>query len=144
MALVCSLKNDPKLAAQIDGRIVDGARYVVRNWGNEVSELIAHTIENCDSEDTSRKIDLQIDRDLQFVRINAWVIGAFAGFTIDLVSVLVASLCWLVQPVLRMLAAIPAIVIRSALFSSGWSCSAASAARHRSSSSICSRCSGSV
>ena len=112
MALVRSLKNDPKLAAHIDGRIVDGARYVVRNWGNEVSELIAHTIENCDSEDTSRKIDLQIDRDLQFVRINAWVIGAFAGVTIHLVSMLVASLCWLVQPVLRMPAAMPLMVNR--------------------------------
>lgn len=86
-----TVEDNSELAARIDGWIVDGARYVVRTYGDEVSRIIAHTIEGWDAEATSRRIELQIGRDLQFIRINGTVVGGLAGFTIHLISVIVAS-----------------------------------------------------
>ncbi len=35
-----------------------------------------------DAEETSRKVELQVGRDLQFIRINGTVVGALAGLVI--------------------------------------------------------------
>jgi uncharacterized membrane-anchored protein YjiN (DUF445 family) len=35
-----------------------------------------------DSEETSRRLELQVGRDLQFIRINGTVVGALAGLAI--------------------------------------------------------------
>ncbi|NUT93670.1 MAG: DUF445 family protein, partial [Saccharothrix sp.] len=42
-----------------------------------------------DAEETSRKIELQVGRDLQFIRINGTVVGALAGLVIYTVGQLV-------------------------------------------------------
>ena len=42
------------------------------------------------SEETSRKIELQVGRDLQFIRINGTVVGALAGVIIHAVGTLVS------------------------------------------------------
>ena len=39
-----------------------------------------------DAEETSRKVELQVGRDLQFIRINGTVVGALAGLVIYTVS----------------------------------------------------------
>jgi uncharacterized membrane-anchored protein YjiN (DUF445 family) len=39
-----------------------------------------------DAEETSRKIELQVGRDLQFIRINGTVVGSLAGLVIYAVS----------------------------------------------------------
>ena len=44
------------------------------------------TVERWDSADTSRRIELQIGRDLQFIRINGTVVGGLAGLLIHAVG----------------------------------------------------------
>ena len=39
-----------------------------------------------DGEETARKVELQVGRDLQFIRINGTVVGALAGLVIYSVS----------------------------------------------------------
>ena len=49
------------------------------NYRGEVADLIATTVERWDGADTSRRIELQVGRDLQFIRINGTVVGGLAG-----------------------------------------------------------------
>ena len=45
----------------------------------EVGGMIEATVERWDAEDTSRRLELWLGRDLQFVRINGTVVGALVG-----------------------------------------------------------------
>jgi uncharacterized membrane-anchored protein YjiN (DUF445 family) len=71
--------EDPVLLEKIDSWVVDAALYVVDQYRDEVGQLITHTVGQWDPEATSRKIELQIGKDLQFVRINGTVVGGLVG-----------------------------------------------------------------
>ena len=47
-----------------------------------MADLISSTVERWDAADTSRRIELQVGRDLQFIRINGTVVGGLAGLAI--------------------------------------------------------------
>ena len=74
--------TDAELQAKLDGWVERTAGYVVENYRSEVADLIATTVERWDSADTSRRIELQVGRDLQFIRINGTVVGGLAGLLI--------------------------------------------------------------
>ena len=76
------LAADAELQAKVDGWVERVAGYVVDNYRGEVADLIATTVERWDSADTSRRIELQVGRDLQFIRINGTVVGGLAGLLI--------------------------------------------------------------
>jgi len=67
------------------------ARHVANNYATEIVSVITETVRGWDAEDTSRKIELQVGRDLQFIRINGTVVGSLAGLAIYSVSVLLFS-----------------------------------------------------
>ena len=48
----------------------------------EITSIITDTIERWDVDDASRRIELHVGRDLQFIRINGTVVGALAGLVI--------------------------------------------------------------
>ena len=83
-----SIESDAKLAAKIDGWADETARYLIRTYGHEVSGLISETIEGWDPVATSERIELQIGKDLQFIRINGTIVGGLAGFTIHSLTVM--------------------------------------------------------
>jgi uncharacterized membrane-anchored protein YjiN (DUF445 family) len=68
--------------------VQDGVGYVVRTYAGEVATIISDTIERWDAQDASRRIELHVGRDLQFIRINGTVVGALAGLAIHAVTVL--------------------------------------------------------
>jgi uncharacterized membrane-anchored protein YjiN (DUF445 family) len=76
------LSTDAELRAKIDGWLGDAAGYVVRHYRGEITTLITDTVARWDAEETSRKIELQVGRDLQFIRINGTVVGSLAGLVI--------------------------------------------------------------
>lgn len=76
------LVDDEAMRDKVDGWVQDVAGYVVRNYSGEITTLITDTVERWDAKDTARKIELQVGRDLQFIRINGTVVGALAGLTI--------------------------------------------------------------
>jgi uncharacterized membrane-anchored protein YjiN (DUF445 family) len=80
------LQEDPALRSKVDGWIQNAAAFAVRNYADEVSSLISETVERWDAAEASRKIELQVGRDLQFIRINGTVVGALAGLLIHAVS----------------------------------------------------------
>ncbi|MDD7965863.1 DUF445 domain-containing protein [Actinomycetospora lemnae] len=76
------LDTDADLRDKIDGWIVDAASYVVGRYSSEISTLISDTVARWDGPETSRKVELQVGRDLQFIRINGTLVGALAGLVI--------------------------------------------------------------
>jgi uncharacterized membrane-anchored protein YjiN (DUF445 family) len=51
--------------------------------------VITDTVARWDAEETSQKIELQVGKDLQFIRINGTVVGALAGLAIFTVAHLI-------------------------------------------------------
>jgi uncharacterized membrane-anchored protein YjiN (DUF445 family) len=81
-----SLKRDEELLEKIEGWIEGAVLYVVDQYRGEVAELISSTVAAWDPEDTTRKIELQVGKDLQFIRINGTLVGGLAGLIIYTVS----------------------------------------------------------
>ncbi|AIJ20485.1 DUF445 domain-containing protein [Amycolatopsis methanolica] len=80
------LVSDEGLGGKVDGWVQGAAAYVVRNYSTEITTIITDTVERWDAEETSRKVELQVGRDLQFIRINGTVVGALAGLVIYTVA----------------------------------------------------------
>ena len=77
-----SLRDDAELRDKVDNWVVRGARHLVEQYGGEATAIITDTIERWDAEEASRRIELHVGRDLQFIRINGTVVGALAGLAI--------------------------------------------------------------
>ncbi|HTE43654.1 MAG TPA: DUF445 domain-containing protein [Gemmatimonadaceae bacterium] len=78
--------EDPELMAKMDEFAVDVAVFLVARYQDEVADLIASTVAAWDPELTSRRVELAIGRDLQFIRINGTLVGGLAGMLIYLIS----------------------------------------------------------
>ena len=80
---------DPELAGKVNKWIGDAAGYLVKTYRSDIAAVITETVARWDGEETSQKIELQIGKDLQFIRINGTVVGALAGLAIFTVAHLV-------------------------------------------------------
>ena len=81
-----SLRDDAELRDKVDNWIVRAAQHLVSQYGVEITAIITETIERWDAEEASRRIELHVGRDLQFIRINGTVVGALAGLAIYTVA----------------------------------------------------------
>jgi uncharacterized membrane-anchored protein YjiN (DUF445 family) len=86
VALGLRLTGDAELRSKVDNWLQGVASYVISNYRGEIITLITDTVERWDAEETSRKVELQVGRDLQFIRINGTVVGALAGLAIHAIS----------------------------------------------------------
>ncbi len=84
------LRDDPELRDKLGGWIQNAVRYVARTYAEDIADLIGGTVARWDTDETSRRIELQVGRDLQFIRINGTVVGALAGLVIYTVSQLLS------------------------------------------------------
>jgi uncharacterized membrane-anchored protein YjiN (DUF445 family) len=78
--------SESELQDKFDRWIERAVGYLVEHYRSEVSDLIATTVERWDAETTSRKVELQVGRDLQFIRINGTIVGGLAGVMIHFAS----------------------------------------------------------
>jgi uncharacterized membrane-anchored protein YjiN (DUF445 family) len=79
IALADGALGDEALLAKLDGWIVEAVLRVVEQHRHEVGRLIEHTVSNWDPRETSRRLELAVGRDLQFVRINGTLVGGLVG-----------------------------------------------------------------
>jgi uncharacterized membrane-anchored protein YjiN (DUF445 family) len=86
LSLGTRLTTDAHLQRKVEGWLEDAAAYVVTTYRAEITSLITDTVASWDADQTSRKIEAHIGRDLQFIRINGTVVGALAGLLIHTVS----------------------------------------------------------
>ncbi len=85
-ALGEQLRDDEITRGKVDGWIERGARYLAANYADEIATIVSDTVARWDAEEASKKIELQVGRDLQFIRINGTVVGSLAGLAIYTVS----------------------------------------------------------
>lgn len=83
------IRDDEVLQNKMNQWMVRVARHVSQNYSQEIISVITETVRGWDADDTSKKIELQVGRDLQFIRINGTVVGSLAGLAIYTVSVLI-------------------------------------------------------
>jgi uncharacterized membrane-anchored protein YjiN (DUF445 family) len=76
------LCDDPQVSNRVEQVLQRIAHYVVTHYGSDLTAIISSTIERWDTAETSRRLELQVGRDLQFIRINGTVVGALAGLLI--------------------------------------------------------------
>ncbi|MBY6413689.1 DUF445 domain-containing protein [Rhodococcus sp. BP-252] len=80
------IRDDHELRGKVDGWLEAGARHIAKNYADEITTIITDTVARWDADEASRKIELQVGRDLQFIRINGTVVGSIAGLAIYSVS----------------------------------------------------------
>ncbi|GAA1274562.1 DUF445 domain-containing protein [Arthrobacter pascens] len=80
------LVGDDELAGKVNAWIGDAAGYLVRTYRSDIAGVITDTVARWDADETSSKIELQVGKDLQFIRINGTVVGSLAGLAIFTVA----------------------------------------------------------
>ncbi|MCK9877430.1 DUF445 domain-containing protein [Frankia sp. Ag45/Mut15] len=76
------LVEDPDLARTVDQAAADLAARAVARYKGDISAIIGDTVASWEPAETSRRIELHVGRDLQFIRINGTVVGALVGLVI--------------------------------------------------------------
>lgn len=86
LSLGSRMAAERKVQDKVDQWVEDAAVYVVTTYRKEITSLITDTVASWDAEHTTKKIEANIGRDLQFIRINGTVVGSLAGLLIYTVS----------------------------------------------------------
>jgi uncharacterized membrane-anchored protein YjiN (DUF445 family) len=84
--LAAAALEDEVLLEKIDGWVIAAVLRVVEQHRGEVGQLIAQTVSSWDPAETSRRIELLVGRDLQFIRINGTLVGGLVGLLIYTIS----------------------------------------------------------
>jgi uncharacterized membrane-anchored protein YjiN (DUF445 family) len=85
-SLASAALEDEALLEKIDGWVISAVLRVVEQHRGEAGQLIAQTVSSWDPEETSRRIELLVGRDLQFIRINGTLVGGMVGLLIYTVT----------------------------------------------------------
>ena len=86
VTLADRLVEDEALQGKVDAWLESIVVYLAEAGRGEIGALIANTVEGWDPNDTADRIELQVGRDLQFIRINGTIVGGLAGFVIHAIS----------------------------------------------------------
>jgi uncharacterized membrane-anchored protein YjiN (DUF445 family) len=80
------LKDDPALRARLNRWIRAVALRTLMPRRAEIGAYIAQVVQNWDNVTLVNKLELQVGKDLQYVRINGTVVGGLVGLLIFVVS----------------------------------------------------------
>lgn len=81
-----SLRSDPVLRDRVNGWVSGAVVHLAGESRTEIADLISSTVDGWDATDTSDRIELQVGRDLQYIRINGTVVGGLVGLVIHTVA----------------------------------------------------------
>jgi uncharacterized membrane-anchored protein YjiN (DUF445 family) len=74
-----ALATDSAVAQKLNSWLKQLLLYLVENYRDPLSEIVSETIEQWDPKATSRRIELALGTDLQFIRLNGTVVGGLVG-----------------------------------------------------------------
>ena len=81
-----NLKTDPIFQNKIDHWIqVTAYKYILKNT-HQFGALISSTVGTWEGKDLSKKLELEVGKDLQFIRVNGTLVGGLVGLIIYTVS----------------------------------------------------------
>jgi len=87
-----TLAEDPQLRQSLNENLERAPRAAAPKFAVFLPRHIADTVKNWDSAEMSEQIELNIGKDLQFIRINGTIVGGLIGVTLYLLSSLPALL----------------------------------------------------
>lgn len=76
------LSGDSVLARRLEDGLESAVRFVAEHFHDEIAALVSGTIARWDGEETSRRLELLLGPDLQYIRINGTVVGGAAGLVL--------------------------------------------------------------
>lgn len=80
------LRTDPSLGITVNAWLTDAATHLVSTYRHDIAGIITDTVSRWDPSEMTEKIEVQVGRDLQFIRINGTVVGSIAGLVIFAVA----------------------------------------------------------
>jgi uncharacterized membrane-anchored protein YjiN (DUF445 family) len=80
------LSEDPQLRASLNQNLELASRSAAPEFASFLTGHIADTVKNWDSREMSEQVELNIGKDLQFIRINGTVVGGMIGVLLYLLS----------------------------------------------------------
>jgi uncharacterized membrane-anchored protein YjiN (DUF445 family) len=83
-----TLAEDPALRQSLNDNLELAARAAAPEFAVYLTRHIADTVKNWDSAEMSEQIELNIGKDLQFIRINGTIVGGLIGVSLYLLSTL--------------------------------------------------------
>jgi uncharacterized membrane-anchored protein YjiN (DUF445 family) len=83
-----TLAEDPALRASLNENLELAARGAAPEFAGFLTSHIADTVKNWDSREMSEQVELNIGKDLQYIRINGTVVGGLIGVVLYLLSAL--------------------------------------------------------
>ena len=83
------LQHDPTVRELVQRHAHSIVGYLVERFSADVADLVSSTVARWDTDETSRRIELQVGRDLQWIRVNGTVVGGLAGLVIYTVAQLI-------------------------------------------------------
>jgi len=83
--------SDRALQDKLNAWLPEAARGIVSRHGHQISSLISDVVKSWDADDVSRKLELEIGRDLQFIRINGTLVGGFVGIVLHAIAVFISG-----------------------------------------------------
>jgi uncharacterized membrane-anchored protein YjiN (DUF445 family) len=84
------LQTDPTVRELVQRHSHTIAGYLVERFSADIADLVSSTVARWDTEDTSKRIELQVGRDLQWIRVNGTVVGGLAGLLIYTIAQLLS------------------------------------------------------
>mgnify|MGYP000302425037 CR=1 FL=1 len=87
-----TLSNDASLRASLNEHLEQAAHRLAPDFAAFLTRHISDTVKSWDAKDMSRQIELNIGKDLQFIRVNGTLVGGTIGLILFLLSQLPAVL----------------------------------------------------
>lgn len=85
------LGEDPERQSQLNRRIRSGARHLLLSYRIEIGHYIERVVRNWDASTLVERLELQVGKDLQFIRINGTLVGGLVGLLIFIASKWIAA-----------------------------------------------------
>jgi uncharacterized membrane-anchored protein YjiN (DUF445 family) len=76
------LRYDPSLQRAAERGLDSAAKLVLTSYETDLVALVSGTISRWDAVETSRRLELLLGPDLQYIRINGTIVGALAGLAL--------------------------------------------------------------
>ncbi len=80
------LRDDPDVAASTQRALDAAVTAILGRFDVELAALVSGTISRWDASETSRRLELLLGPDLQYIRINGTVVGGLAGLALHAVT----------------------------------------------------------
>lgn len=86
-----NLETDEEMNSRINRWIQHFAYRMILKNRTEVEQLISKTVESWEGKELSDKLELEVGKDLQFIRINGTLVGGLVGLIIHILTILLIS-----------------------------------------------------